>query len=94
MLTLHLKRESVQYEREKDKREDKEASDKASLEAKNAPTILAHSLREKTKHDDLVRRLIAKRKKEVQVSKQRWIDRCWSAQQTNADQQRSIQHAC
>ena len=38
------------------------------MEAKNAHTILAHSLREKTKDDDLVRRSIAKRKKEVQVS--------------------------
>jgi hypothetical protein len=68
MLTLHLERASVEYEREKDRRVDKEASDKASLEAKNAHTILAHSLREKTKNDDVVRRSIAKRKQEVQTS--------------------------
>ena len=68
MITLHIQRESIQQAREKDRREDKEASERASLEAKNAHTILAHSLREKTKDDDLLRREIAKKKKEVQVS--------------------------
>ena len=68
MLAMQLKRDTIQYDREKDRREDKESSDKASLEAKNAHTILAHSLREKTKDDDLLCREIAKKKKDVQVS--------------------------
>jgi hypothetical protein len=68
MLTLQLQRDTLQYEREKDRREDREASDKASLEAKSAHTLLQHSLRERTKNDDLIRRDVAKRKKEVQVS--------------------------
>jgi hypothetical protein len=68
ILNIQLQRDTLQYEREKDRREDREASDKASLEAKSAHTLLQHSLRERTKNDDLIRRDVAKRKKEVQVS--------------------------
>ena len=45
-----------------------EASDKTSLETNNAHTLLAHSLREKTKDDDLVCSDITMKKKDVQVS--------------------------
>ncbi len=68
ILNIQLQRDTLQYEREQDRREDREASDKASLEAKSAHTLLQHSLRERTKNDDLIRRDVAKRKKEVQVS--------------------------
>jgi hypothetical protein len=53
---------------EKDKREDKEASDKAALDAKKEHAILTHSLRQKTKENDVLRREIAKKKKDAQVS--------------------------
>jgi hypothetical protein len=68
MLEMQLQREGIQYEREKDKREDKEASEKALLDAKKDHAILTHSLRQKTKDDDVLRREIAKKKKDVQVS--------------------------
>jgi hypothetical protein len=60
MLKMQLKQEGIQYEREKDKREDKEASDNSALDAKNAHTLLAHSLRQKTKDDDVLCSKIAK----------------------------------
>jgi hypothetical protein len=63
MLSMQLERESVMYQREKEKTERKEETDKVALQAKNAHTILAHSLRKQTKDEDLVRREIAKKKK-------------------------------
>jgi hypothetical protein len=56
------------YQREKEKTERKEETDKVALQAKNHHTILAHSLRKQTKDEDMVRREIAKKKKDVQVS--------------------------
>jgi hypothetical protein len=57
-----LKRDAIQYKQEKDKREDKKASSKAALDAKNAHTTLAHSLQEKTKDDDVLCREYAKKR--------------------------------
>jgi hypothetical protein len=68
MLSMQLERESVMYQREKEKTERKEETDKVALQAKNHHTILAHSLRKQTKDEDMVRREIAKKKKDVQVS--------------------------
>ena len=68
MLSMQLKREGILYEREKDKRDSKEVSEMTALKAKNAHTMLAHSLRKQTKDDDLVRREIAKKRKDVEVS--------------------------
>ena len=56
------------HEREQDKTARKEESDRTALEARNAHTMLAHSLRKQTKDDDVVRREISKKRKDVQVS--------------------------
>jgi hypothetical protein len=60
--------EQFVYEREREKRESKEVADKASLQAKNAHTLLTHSLHKKSKDDDILCREIAKKQKDVNVS--------------------------
>jgi hypothetical protein len=49
MFSVQLKQDAIQHKWEKDKREDKEASNKAALDANNVHTILVHSLQEKPK---------------------------------------------
>jgi hypothetical protein len=68
MLEMQLQREKFVYEREKDKRECKEVANAASLQAKSTHTLLTHSLRKKSKDDDILRREIAKKRKDVEVS--------------------------
>jgi hypothetical protein len=68
MLSMQLERESLMHQRETEKTERKEETDKVALQAKNAHTMLAHSLRKQTKDKDLARREIAKKRKDVQVS--------------------------
>jgi hypothetical protein len=48
--------------------ESKEVSDKDFLQAKNAHTMLMHSLYKKTKDEDILRHKIAKKQKDVEVS--------------------------
>jgi hypothetical protein len=68
MLEMQLKREMTVYEKEKGRRDGKEASETMALDAKNARTMLGHSLRKQTKDDDLVRKEVSKKKKDVEVS--------------------------
>ena len=68
MLGMQLDRERFAYERERGKRTSKEESDQPALAAKNAHTMLTHSLRKQTKDDDVVRREVAKNKKDIAQS--------------------------
>jgi hypothetical protein len=68
MLAMQCQWENFIYEREKDKRESKEVSDKASLQAKNAHMMLMYSLHKKTKYEDILRHEITKKQKDVAVS--------------------------
>jgi hypothetical protein len=69
MLEMQLQHEKFVYEREKDKRESKEVANKASLQAKNGQMLLTHSLRKKSKGEDILCWEIAKKQKDVEVSK-------------------------
>jgi hypothetical protein len=69
MLVMQLQRENFVYEREKDKRESKEVADKASLQAKNAQTMLMHSLHKKLKDADVLCQEITKKQNYVEVSR-------------------------
>jgi hypothetical protein len=68
MLEMQVQRDKYACEQEKEKRVSKEESDKNSLKAKNAHTMLTHNLRKQTKDEDIVCREIAKKRKETEVS--------------------------
>jgi hypothetical protein len=61
MLAMQLQQKNFVYEREKDKRESKKVSDKASMQANNAHMMLMHSLCKKTKDEDILHQEIAKK---------------------------------
>jgi hypothetical protein len=65
---MQLQCENFVYEREKDNRESKEVSNKASLQAKNVHMMLTHSLCKKTKDEDILHHKIVKKWKDIEVS--------------------------
>jgi hypothetical protein len=65
MMQMQLRRERYISERDKDKRDAKDASDKMLLDNKKAQTNLVFNLRKQSKDDDIVRRDNVKKSKEV-----------------------------
>ena len=69
MLEMQLSRDNIAYEREKAKKEADDEKTKSALDAKKEHTMLTHTLRQQTKDDDILRWENAKKRKEVEVSK-------------------------
>jgi hypothetical protein len=68
MLELQTARENNAHEQKQFDRESKEVSDTASLQAKKDQILLTHSLRKKSKDQDVLRKEIAKKRQDVEVS--------------------------
>jgi hypothetical protein len=68
MLELQTARENNAHERKQFDRASKEVSDTASLQAKKDQILLTHSLRKKSKDQDVLRKEIAKKRQDVEVS--------------------------
>ena len=69
MLEMQLSQDNIAYEREKAKKEADDEKTKSALDAKKEHTMLTHTLRQQTKDDDILRQENAKKRKEVEVSK-------------------------
>jgi hypothetical protein len=65
MMQMQLRRERYISEREKEKRDGKDMSDKILLDNKKVQTLLTHNLRKQSKDDDILRHELAKKRKDT-----------------------------